>query len=187
MAGFNTKTFKKHDDYFTPLSAWDNIKQYLPKDKVIWEAFYGDGTSAKHLRSLGCKVFSEDIDFFESNPKQAELIVSNPPFSLLRPDNKRQKYKEGVLKRLVKINKPFIIIMPSSRLNSQYFRKLFWDKKIQIIIPRKRIQFIKKKFEDGVYKDAKSKNACNFDCFYYCYKMNLPKDIIWLVNKNEAK
>ena len=24
------------------------------------------------------------------------------------------------------------------------------------------------------------KNACNFDCFYYCYKMNLPRDIVWL-------
>jgi hypothetical protein len=23
-------------------------------------------------------------------------------------------------------------------------------------------------------------NKCNFDCFYYCYKMNLEKDIIWL-------
>jgi hypothetical protein len=23
-------------------------------------------------------------------------------------------------------------------------------------------------------------NQCNFDCFYYCYKMNLPRDIIWL-------
>jgi hypothetical protein len=37
MAGFHTKTFLTHDDYMTPFSAWDNIKQFIPKDKVIWE------------------------------------------------------------------------------------------------------------------------------------------------------
>lgn len=45
MAGFQTKTFLKHDDYMTPKSAWESILQYIPKDKLIWEAFYGDGTS----------------------------------------------------------------------------------------------------------------------------------------------
>jgi len=40
MAGFHTKTFLKHDSYMTPKSAWDNIKHLIPKDKVIWEAFY---------------------------------------------------------------------------------------------------------------------------------------------------
>ena len=39
-------TFNKHDDYMTPKSAWENILQYIPKDKVIWECFYGDGQSA---------------------------------------------------------------------------------------------------------------------------------------------
>ena len=45
MAGFHTKSFIKHDDYMTPKYAWENIKNYIPKDKVIWEAFYGDGNS----------------------------------------------------------------------------------------------------------------------------------------------
>jgi len=40
MAGFHTKTFTKHDDYMTPKSAWEAIKQYIPKNKVIWEPFY---------------------------------------------------------------------------------------------------------------------------------------------------
>ena len=64
--------------------------------------------------------------------------------------------------------------MPVSVMNTQYFRKLFSNSRthIQIIIQRKRIQFIK----NGVEKQGK----CNFDCFYYCYKINLPKYIIWL-------
>ena len=39
MASFHTKTFQKHDDYMTPKSAWEDIKKYIPTDKIIWEAF----------------------------------------------------------------------------------------------------------------------------------------------------
>ena len=42
MASFHTKTFTKHDNYMTPKHAWENIKEYIPKDKVIWEAFDGN-------------------------------------------------------------------------------------------------------------------------------------------------
>jgi len=163
MAGFHTKTFIKHDDYMTPKYAWDNIKQYIPNDKVIWEAFYGDGKSGDYLKELGFNVIHEPIDFFNDDTlPQYDLICSNPPFSL----------SKEVMNRLYELDKPFILIFPSSKINTQYFRK--WkDKKLQIIIPRKRIQFIKNGDE--------LQNKCNFDCFYYCYKMNLPNDIIWLV------
>ena len=159
MANFQNKSFIKHDDYMTPKYAWDNIKQYIPNDKVIWEAFYGDGKSGRYLEELGFNIIHEQIDFFEED--RGDIIVSNPPFSLCKE----------VMARLLIIDKPFIIILPSSKINTQYFRT--WkDKGLQIIIPRKRIQFIKNGNE--------LQNKCNFDCFYYCYKMNLPKDLIWL-------
>jgi len=163
MAGFHTKTFLKHDDYMTPKYVWENIKEYIPKNKVIWEGFYGDGKSGTYLEELGFKVIHDKDDFFESN--KGDILVSNPPFS---------KIKE-VLERIVELDKPFIMILPSSKINTQYFRNLFIDKKdkIQIIIPRKRIQFIK----DG--NDLQ--NKCNFDCFYYCWKINLKRDITWLI------
>jgi hypothetical protein len=167
MAGFQTKTFTRHDDYMSPKYAWENIKQYIPKDKVIWEAFYGDGSSGSDLKELGFNVIHEEIDFFENN--KGDIVVSNPPFTLI----------PNILKRLVEIDKPFILIMPSPKINTQYFRKLFSDAKdpIQIIIPRKRIQF--KKMVDGkIPEDYKS--CCNFDCFYYCWKIGLERDIIWL-------
>ena len=166
MAGFTTKTFTKHDDYMTPFSAWNNIKDYIPKDKVLWEAFYGDGISGEHLKNLGFEVIHKDVDFFENN--LGDIVVSNPPFT---------KCKE-VLERLVELDKPFILIMPSSKINTQYFRKLFKtnENSLQIIIPRRRIQF--QKVVDGQYVDFKT--SCNFDCFYYCWKMNLERDITWL-------
>mgnify|MGYP003630418129 FL=1 len=162
MAGFHTKTFLKHDDYMTPKYAWENIQQYIPKDKVIWEAFMGDGKSGEYLEELGFDVIHNDNDFFESN--EGDIVVSNPPFS---------KSKQ-IMPRLKELDKPFILILPSSKINTQYFRENFknTDSQLQLIIPRKRIQFVKNGNE--------LQNKCNFDCFYYCYKMNLPRDIIWL-------
>jgi len=163
MASFHTKTFLKHDDYMTPKYAWENIKEYIPNDKVIWEAFYGDGKSGTYLEELGFDVIHEQIDFFEED--RGDIIVSNPPFSL----------SKEVMNRLYELDKPFILIFPSSKINTQYFRK--WKNKIQIIIPKKRIHFDKQ--IDGETPEG-WKNACYFDCFYYCYKMNLDRDIIWL-------
>jgi hypothetical protein len=166
MAGFHTKTFLEHDDYMTPKYAWENIVDFIPKDKIIWEAFYGDGKSGKYLEELGFNVIHEPINFFESD--KGDIIVTNPPFS----------QSKEVVKRLKLLNKPFIIIFPVSKLNTSYFREAFKnDNEFQIIIPRKRIHF--EKLVDGK-KPENWKNGCNFDCFYYCWKMNLPNNILWL-------
>lgn len=168
MAGFHTKTFLKHDDYMTPKYAWENIQQFIPKDKIIWEAFYGDGTSGQFLQDLGFNVIHDQDDFFTSD--KGDIIVSNPPFS----------QSKEVLKRCVALNKPFVLIFPSSKINTQYIRTLFKDQgdnPLQIIIPRKRINF--EKHVDGEVPEGWG-DRCNFDCFYYCWKLNLEKDITWL-------
>lgn len=165
MAGFHTKTFQDHDDYMTPKYVWENIQQFIPKDKIIWEPFFGDGTSGEHLRELGFEVIHKPIDFFQHN--LGDIIVSNPPFS----------QSKNVLSRLRELDKPFILILPFSKLNTSYIRENYKDDGLQIIIPRKRIQFIK--MVNGEIPEQK--NSCNFDCLYFCYRMNLPKDIIWLV------
>ena len=165
MTGFHPKAFINHDDYMTPKYVWDWIKDFIPKDKVIWEAFYGDGESGKILSDLGLNVIHEETDFFTNN--LGDVIVSNPPFSK----------KKAVMTRLKEIDKPFIIICPSSMLNTQYIRHLFKDDRLQIIIPNKRINF--KKLIDGKVPDNWG-DRCNFDCFYYCWKLDLPNDIVWL-------
>jgi len=163
MANFTHQTFITHDDYMTPKHAWEDIKEYIPADKVIWEAFYGDGKSGTLLQELGYNVIHQPVDFFEND--LGDIIVSNPPFS---------KIKE-VVKRLIELDKPFIMLLPSSKINTGYFR-VFKDKGLQIIIPKKRINF--EKLVNG--KKTEKKSSCNFDCFYYCYKMNLANDIVWL-------
>ena len=152
-----------YNDYMTPKYAWENIKEFIPQDKVIWEAFYGDGKSGEYLTELGFDVIHKEVDFFKND--LGDIVVSNPPFS---------KSKE-VITRLKELEKPFILILPSNKINTQYFRIM--KNEIQIIVPPKRIHF--EKHINGE-KPKNWKNACYFDCFYYCYKMNLPRDIIWL-------
>lgn len=165
MATFKgDKERKKIDNYMTPKSAWENIKHLIPVDKVIWEPFFGDGKSGEDLKSLGFNVIHEDEDFFENN--KGDIIISNPPFSKA----------ESILKKLKEYDKPFILIMPVSKISTGYFKKYFKNN-IQIIIPPKRIHF--KKLIDGKAPEGWGEQ-CNFECFYYCYKMNLEKDIVFL-------
>ena len=165
MASFHTKKFKVYDDYMTPESAWKAIDKYIPKDKVVWEPFYGNGESGTLLKKYCKDVIHKDIDFFTNN--EGEQVISNPPYSM----------KKEVLTRLKELNKPFILIMPCSTLATTYCRNLFKND-IQIIIPRTRIQFIK--IDKDTKKIIETPNKCNFDCFYYCYKMNMERDITYL-------
>ena len=164
MAIFNNNSFTLYDDYMTPSYVWYLIREYIPIDKTIWEAFYGNGESGKCLSDMGFNIIHEPIDFFEHDV--GDMIISNIPFS----DKKR------IFKRLKALNKPFIIICPSSTINTQYMRELFKDDGLQIMIPPKRINF--DKLVNG--EITANISNCNFDCFFYCWKMNLPKDIIWL-------
>jgi len=137
--------FIKHDDYMTPKYAWENIKQFIPKDKVIWEAFYGDGNSGNYLKELGFNVIHEPVDFYENN--LGDIIVTNPPFS----------QSKTVMTRLKELDKPFIIIFPSQKINTSYMRQ-YKNCGLQIIIPRKRIHFTK--LVDGKVPEGMEKCLC---------------------------
>ena len=146
------------DNYYSNFEVWDRIKHFIPKDKVIWESFYGDGCSGEHLTQLGFNVIHKDIDFFENN--LGDIIVSNMPFGI----------RKKVFERLKQLDKPFIMVGLSDYLATKWFMKLFGSD-IQIIIPdTKRITFY------HVEKNL-SKYTCRGGAWYYCYKMNLPKDI----------
>jgi len=152
---YNGRQTKIDDEYTTPKYAWENIKQFIPINSIIWEPFYCDGKSGLYLEELGFKVVHKNEDFFDND--YGDIVISNPPFSL----------SKQILERLVKLNKPFILLMTTSKLNSQYLQRLLKDH-LQLIIPEKRIKFNKE-----------NKNP-TFDCLYYCWKMNLVKDLTFL-------
>ena len=155
-----------HDNYFTRKSAWEDIQSYIPKDKLIWEAFYNSqSNSPNHLKDLGFNVISGDYDFFQEN--KGDIIVSNCPYSL----------KKEVFTRLKEIEKPFILLVPSTCLHTKYFYNLFKDSTIQLIIPYKKRNF-DKLGDDGKFVDTKGN--CSFYTLYVCYKIGLEKDVIFI-------
>ena len=153
---------KDSDNYITNKYDWERIKDYIPTDKIIWSPFYCDGKQKEYFKELGYDIIHEDKDFFSYTPEY-DLLIDNPPFSK----------KNEILIKLNDLDKPFIIICPSMMLSYKYFQTNFKDKNIQLIIPYKRMNF--------KHLNSNKKNySPPFASFYYCYKMNLPKDIIFL-------
>jgi hypothetical protein len=142
-------------EYYTPTWVWDCLASYIPKDKVIWEAFRCDDElstkSAEYLRTLGFQVVNPLCDFFEND--YGDIVVSNPPY------NK----KKEVIKRLIELDKPFILILPNIILNTLYFIELAKNNKdIAVGILPRRVDFIKR--EGG-------KSACTFHTLVISYKI----------------
>jgi hypothetical protein len=153
---------KDSDNYITNKYEWERIKDYIPTDKIIWSPFYCDGKQKEYFKELGYDIIHEDKDFFSYTPEY-DLLIDNPPFSK----------KNEILNKLNDLDKPFILICPSMLLSYKYFQTNFKDKNIQLIIPYKRMNF--------KHLNSNKKNySPPFASFYYCYKMNLPKDIIFL-------
>ena len=149
------------DNYITNPNEWERIKNFIPKDKIIWSPFYCDGKQKEYFKDMGFDIIHEDKDFFSYVPKY-DIIIDNPPFSK----------KKEVFKKLKELDKPFIIICPSMMLSYKYFQEGFSDD-IQLIIPKSRIKF-------KHYNSNKINYTPPFASFFYCYKMNLKKDLTFI-------
>jgi hypothetical protein len=155
----NPTHYIKHDDYCTQKSTWASIINYIPSYTEYWEPFYCDGSSGKHLSELGLTVIHNNEDFFDND--HGDIIISNPPFSK----------KKAILDYIWHLQKPFIMIMPASVLSSRMYERFIPD--TTIIIPKNRIQFSK----NGIV----NQNQCPFDCYFYCWKLDLNDRIIKLI------
>ncbi len=152
---------KDTDNYITSKKSWEVIQQYIPRDKIIYCPFYCDGKQKVYLNELGFNnVIHEDKDFFKCD-NDFDLIVDNPPFSKMK----------SICEYLHKLDNPFIIIAPPRTLNSKYFQQLF-KSHLQLIITYDRPTFT------HLNNEKCYTNPCG--SIYYCYKMNLDKDLIFI-------
>jgi len=151
---------KDSDNYATDKLGWEIIKDYIPTDKQIWSPFYCDGKQKEYFKEMGFDIIHEDEDFFQNN--KGEVIIDNPPFSKMK----------DICLRLKELDKPFILVAFSKVILMKWFQKLFKDH-LQIIIPFKRPTFTH-------LKNPKKGYTPPFGVMYYCYKMNLPKDLIFI-------
>ena len=168
MANFkDSPNWEIHDDYYTKKTTWELITPFIPKDKKIWEfcLLNSNEQSKKDLQSLGYEVVGDkSIDFLNNN-LDADILVSNIPFST--------EIKIKIMKRLIKLDKPFIFIMNSLNLFTKYFKEIFGDKDIQIIYPTHKIHYYK--FKDGKLEEN---YKTSFYSVFVSYKI-VKKDI-WI-------
>lgn len=161
---FHNLSKTKSDNYETPKYVWEDIAPYVNKELVIYEPFYCSGESGKFLNEIGFKnVIHEDVDFF-TNSFKFDMIISNPPYSNLKK----------ILMRVVTIDKPFMLLMPITLLSKQYFKKVFAGKKVQLLIPKKRIHF------SNIECKSTGTSKSYFDTCFFCYGIDLPNDITFL-------
>ena len=152
---------KESDNYATDKIGWEIIKDYIPKDKILYAPFYCDGKQKIYFEEMGLNIIHEDKDFFTFNPDY-EVLIDNPPFS---------KMKDICIK-LKEIDKPFIIVAFSKVILMKWFQKLFKEH-LQIIIPFSRPTFTH-------LTNPKKGYTPPYGVMYYCYKMNLHKDLIFI-------
>ena len=152
---------KDSDNYATDKKGWEMIKEFIPKDKVIWSPFYCDGKQKEYFEEMGYDIIHEDKDFFSYTPDY-DIVIDNPPFSKMR----------DICVKLKELDKPFILITPSITILSKWFLLLFKDN-LQAIIPLKRPTFTH-------FNTGKKGYSPPFGNCYLCYKMNLEKDLIFI-------
>lgn len=160
------KTNKASDEVYTPAYAVKPIIKYIKPADVIWCPFdMEDSEYVKLIRENGNKVIATHIDtghnFFEYEPEEHyDIIISNPPFSI----------KDGIIKRLYELNKPYAMLLPVPSLQGQ--KRFPYMKDCQALIFDKRINY----YTDIAKKEVQK--GVSFGSFYLC-RTFLPKDLIF--------
>lgn len=151
------------DEAYTPFYGVVPILKYIPKDVKVWCPFDTiDSEFVKQISKQNEVVFTHiqyNQDFLTYEPKNWDVIVSNPPFT-----NKRKFFE-----RALSFNKPFALIMTNTWLNDSAPKQLFKDKDLQLLMFDKRMKFVS--------PDGRPNDKITFSSSYYCWNF-LPKQII---------
>lgn len=155
----------KADEMYTPFYCVEPILKYINKSMIVWCPFDKQWSAyVKMLKSNGNKVICTHIDdgqdFFDYEPKQYDVIISNPPFSK----------KDKVIKRLYELGKPFAILLPMNSLQGKT-RYQYFKNGIQLLCFDQRIGF------HGVDNMGNTIEGSPFASAYFCKNL-LPNDLI---------
>ena len=145
------KTDKASDEVFTPKYAVLPLVKYIPSGSTIWCPF--DTLESEYVKVFtekGYKVIYSHIDegknFFEYEPEEYDVIISNPPFSI----------KDDIIKHLYELNKPYAMLLPIPTLQGQK-RFEYMKDGLQILSFNKRINF----YTDSSRKEVQKR------CFFW--------------------
>lgn len=157
---------------YTPPEDAKKILKFIPKEWVIYECCWGDGTMATAFRDEGYTVVGgKDIDFFTHDSpfvndlSEYDVVITNPPFN----NNK------DFLRKAIETKKPFAFLCRIEHLGGVSAYDLFKDLTIQIVIPEKRINYITPKVREGIQVAGSPFHSC-----WITYGLQLEKDILYI-------
>lgn len=148
------------NDMYTPPEALNYITPFLDHSLIYWEACYGKGHMANELIKRGFNVIgNSNINCLTQKPKTHwDVWITNPPF------NGNKKF----IHRAIELNKPFVFLCRLEHLGGVEAMRLLSDLDFKIIIPKKRINYI---------RTDKSQPGAPFHSIWLTYGINLPKQI----------
>lgn len=154
---------------YTVLPIVKYVLQYeakIGRDIVVWLPFdKEDSKFVKVFKEIGIKFTNShkdmEQDFFEYEPENWDIIVSNPPF----------KNKKLFFERALSFEKPFALLMAMTWLNDYAPYKVFgeYEADLQLLTFDKRTHFIN--------QEGESMGRPSFGSAYFCRDF-LPKQII---------
>ena len=165
------------DEAYTPAYGVLPILKYIPKDSIVWCPFdKPDSEFVQQISKTNIVIFSHidfGQDFFNYEPYNWDIIISNPPFK-----NKRKFFE-----RALSFGKPIALLMTNAALNDKY-PAWCWkehDKEFQILKFDKRMHFMK---SDGTIEKKITFSSSYFCCdflpsnFIQEELVRLPRDLI---------
>lgn len=175
------RAFNIADEYYTPSCLVEILIPYIRKwekdfmdnngrKPIVWCPF--DREESKYvqlLKSNGFNVIYSHIDdgkdFFNYEPKEWDIVISNPPFSR----------KLDVMERLHSFGKPFVLLLNMMCINYQEIGESMFrmGTDIQFLIPDKKVSF-----------NGKTSSFCSG---YVCYRFAERTEFVHLDNNNVGK
>lgn len=158
------------DDFQSPEYCLDILIPYLNKEWMIWEPACGNGNLVEGLCMRGFRIGGTDIlngvDFLKQVVEEFDCIITNPPYSL----------KDEFIKRCYELGKPFALLMPLTALEGQKRQALYKKYGLQLVIPNRRINF---------ETPSGQGTGSWFLTAWFCWGLNLPKDLNFVEFKND--
>lgn len=152
------------DEQYTPRKTVEILLPYIQhlKDKIIWCPFdREDSQFVQVLREEGFNVIYSHIDygqdFFEYEPEEWDVMVSNPPY------HEKRKYWE----RALSFGKPFALLLPVNILSDSVVNVTMKgrEQEFQLLIPSRRTKFYNAK--TGVVGGAPTFKAAYFGVNFF--------------------
>lgn len=152
----------------TPPYAILPILSYLKG--IIWEPALGEGLLSKALKDRGFQVITSDYDFFDYEPDNYDMIVTNPPFS------RSKQWME----RCYQLGKPWCLLLKSEIVSNQGIQKLISQYgELEMVYPESRINF-KMPLKGWA-------TGAQFNTHWYTFGLNIGRPHTWLCPINKEK